>query len=265
MTHSHADRRENNSMPTARLKRTGPIGFATAAFLLSVSLAACDLGTGNAASSGGSAPVSTDSSAQTTSPAVSGTPAQAAATDESGIPASALLQPPDVRGADAEPLAKGELDYVRPLRPCGADPYPSDGSRREAVAVRYVLEPAQRGDAPSVVAEFVGLHAPGGAAAQFDEIDDALQRCPGGLAEGERRWTVLGMGVAGDESVLLRIDQQVKYGDEEPETVSHYAALARVDDVIVVVTDLGWEKTGGSAELVRDLMGKAVPRAGTIN
>jgi hypothetical protein len=206
--------------------------------------------------------VSTDSSAQTTAPAAAGTPAQAAG--ESGIPAGALLQPPDVRGADAEPLAKGELDYVRPLRPCGADPYPSDGSRQDAVAVRYVLQPAQRGQAPTVVAEFVGLHSPGGATAQFDEIDDALRRCPGGLAEGQRRWTVLGMGVAGDESVLVRIDQQVRYGDEEPETVSHYAALARVDDVIVVVTDLGWEKTGGSAELVRDLMGKAVQRAGTI-
>jgi hypothetical protein len=208
-------------------------------------------------------PASIGVSAQRTSPAASGTPAQGAITGASGIPASALLQPSDVRGAEAEPLPKGELDYVRPLRPCGDDPYSSDGSRRDAVAVRYVLEPAERGDAPSVVAEFVGRHAPGGAAAQFDEVRGALQRCPGGLAGGQRRWTVLGDGRAGDESVLVRIDQRIRYCDEEPERVSYYAALARVDDLIVVVTDLGWEKTGGSEALVRDLIGKAVQRAGT--
>jgi hypothetical protein len=230
-------------------KSTGPIGSATAAFLLGLSLAGCDAGAGHAASSAPSAPA---------------TPSGAATTGESRIPAGALLQRSDVRGADAEPLAEGELDHVRPLRPCGGDPYPSDGSRQEAVAMRYGLEPARRGDAPSVVVEFVGLHAPGGAAAQFDEIADALQRCPGGPGEGRRQWTVLGTGVAGDKSVLVRIDQRVKYSDEEPETVSHYAALARVDDVIVVVTDLGWEKTGGSEELVRDLIRAAVQRADTI-
>ncbi len=167
-------------------------------------------------------------------------------------------------GAKPRPVDKGEFAHVRPLRPCGDDRYPSDASRRDAVAVSYFLEPA-RGDSPSVVVQFVGVHAPGGAAEQFDDVREALRRCPGGLGQGQRRWTVLGSDLAGDESVLVRIDQQVSYGSGKPKTLSHYSALARVGDVIVVVTDLGWEVGGGSEELVRDLIGKAVQRARTID
>ena len=47
--------------------------------------------------------------------------------------------------------------------------------------------------------------------------------------------------VAGDESVLVRIDERFSYGDEEPATVSDYAAVARTGDMIVVVTDTGCE------------------------
>jgi hypothetical protein len=174
------------------------------------------------------------------------------------------LQPADVRGAKPRPVDKGEFAHVRPLRPCGDDRYPSDASRRDAVAVSYFLEPA-RGDSPSVVVQFVGVHAPGGAAEQFDDVREALRRCPGGLGQGQRRWTVLGSDLAGDESVLVRIDQRFTYGSGKLKTLSHYSALARVGDVIVVVTDLGWEVGGGSEELVRDLIGKAVQRARTID
>jgi hypothetical protein len=131
--------------------------------------------------------------------------------------------------------------------------------------VKYLPEPSSGGEIPSVVTEFVGRHAPGGAAAQFQEIGEALKRCPGGLGEDQRRWTILGTPDAGDQSVLVRIDQKESYADEKKETVSRYAALARTGDVIVVVADLGWENTGGSEKLVRDLIGKAVDRAGTID
>jgi hypothetical protein len=160
-------------------------------------------------------------------------------------------------------LEQGDYAYVRPLRPCGDDPYPSDGSRADAVAVRYVREPVTAGDGPSVILQFAGLHAPGGAAEQFADVRAALDRCPGDLAEGHRSWTVLGTEPAGDESVLVRIDQKISYADEEPQKVSHYAALARVGDMIVVVTDLGWENAGGSEALVRELIGKAAQRART--
>ncbi|WP_212994920.1 hypothetical protein [Actinoplanes auranticolor] len=239
--------------------RTTSVRLAACASILGVSLAGCTSGTDSpAGSASASAPTVTGSETSTANP-------QPSSTGGSGIPAGALLQPADVRDAEAQPLPEGEFSHLRPLRPCGDERYSSDGSREEAVAVRYFIEPPAGGDVPAVVTEFVGQHAPGGAAEQFKEIGDALKRCPGGLGEGQRRWTVLGTPSAGDQSVLVRIEQKESYADEKKETVSRYAAMARVGDVIVVVTDLGWENTGGSEKLVRDLIGKAAQRAATIS
>jgi len=222
------------------------------ALMVSLSLAACAPDAGEA---GPSPAVSTSSKAVSTEPDPGGTPA---------IPAGALLQPSDVSGARAEPLAEGRESHLRPLRPCGDnDPYPSDDSRTAAVAVSYAPRSGGADSVPEVFVEFVGRHAPGGAAAQFDEISQALRRCPGSLADEQRRWTTLDTGIAGDESVLVRIDQRMSYGDGDPETVSDYAALARTGDIIVVVADIGWENLDGSDRSVRDLIGKAVQRAGT--
>ena len=160
-------------------------------------------------------------------------------------------------------MEDGNRGYLRPLRPCGDnDAYPSDDSRTAAVAMSFFLEPDAAGTSPAVLVEFVGRHARGGATDQFDEIKQALQRCPGSLEKNKRRWTVLDTDVAGDESVLVRIDERFSYGDEEPATVSDYAAVARTGDMIVVVTDTGWENIDSSEKLVRDLIGKAVRRAG---
>ena len=168
-----------------------------------------------------------------------------------------------MRGAKPEPMESGDRGHLRPLRPCGDnEAYPSDRSRTAAVAVSFFLEPDPAGTSPAVVVEFVGRHARGGAADQFDQIKEALRRCPGSLGEKKRRWTVLDTDVAGDESVLVRIDERFSYGDEEPATVSDYAAVARTGDMIVVVTDTGWENIDSSEKLVRDLIGKAVRRAG---
>ncbi|MEU8244002.1 hypothetical protein AB0C07_37590 [Actinoplanes missouriensis] len=175
-----------------------------------------------------------------------------------GIPASALLQPADVGGAKAEKLPEGEFAHVRPLRPCGDEPYPSDRLRTAAVAMRYMVR-SDEGTVPTIVTEFAGR---GGAAEQFADIRAALDRCPGGLGEGQRRWSVIGSGIAGDESVLVRIDERFSYADEEPATVSQFAGVARSGDMLVVVADVGWENLGGSEDLVRDLTGKAVRRAG---
>jgi hypothetical protein len=235
---------------------TTPLRLVACVSLLGASLAGCTSGTD---SPGGTASAPTVSAVETASttpkPPVGG----------SGIPAGALLAPADVSGAKPEALANGELSYLRPLRPCGDERYTSDSSRDDAVAVKYVPYPPSGGDVPAVVIEFVARHAPGGAAEQFKEIGEALKRCPGGLGEGQRRWTVLASPDAGDQSLLVRIDQKESYADEEKEIVGRYAALARVGDVIVVVTDLGWENIGGSEKLVRELIGKAVQRAGTIS
>jgi hypothetical protein len=248
-------------MSAAHLTISGPLRFA-GALLLSVSLAACASGTGEGSPSTGLSTGSNEVSASSKPPASGTSPPDAAGTTD--IPASALLQPSDMRGAKAEPVEEGRESHLRPLRPCGdSDPYPSDESRTAAVAVSYAPGSGGAGTVPDVFIEFVGRHASGGAADQFDEINEALRRCPGSLAEKKRRWTKLGTDIAGDESVLVRIDQKMSYGDEEPETVSDYAALARTGDMIVVVADIGWENLDGSEKMVRDLIGKAVQRAGT--
>ena len=247
-------------MPATHSTMNGPLRFA-GALILSASLAACTSGTG------GGTPATNPSARPDDVSASGGPPApdasSATPSGRSDIPAGALLQRSDVRGAEPQPMEEGDRGHLRPLRPCGDDAaYPSDDTRTAAVAVSYTVEPDGAGSAPAVLVEFVGRHAPGGAAAQFDEISAALERCPGSLGEKKRRWTVLDTGVAGDESVLVRIDERFSYADEEPATVSDYAAVARTGDMIVVVTDTGWENIDSSEKLVRDLIGKAVRRAG---
>jgi hypothetical protein len=225
------------------------IRIAASAGLLCVSMTACTTAD----------PAVTTSAATESSPVAATSGASAATTD--GIPASALLQPADVGGAQAEPLERGDFAHVRPLRPCGADRYPSDGSRTDAVAVRYAVPGAQEASTPSVVVEFLGRHESGGAAEQFRDIGAALKRCPGGLGEGQHKWEIL---ESDSDSMLIRIGQRFAYADEEPATVNHYAALSRVNDAVVVVADLGWENIDGSEQLVRDLIKKAEQRAASL-
>ncbi|GIE30720.1 hypothetical protein Ait01nite_037650 [Actinoplanes italicus] len=228
--------------------RTTSIRTVTTAGLLAATLTAC------AAEGSTVTPVSASSSAP-----VEGAPAVSAPAE--GIPAAALLQPADVRDAKPETVEEGEFAHVRPLRPCGGDRYPSDGTRTDAVAKRYVVPGEQEGSTPSVVVQFVGRHTPGGAAEQIGDISAALKRCPGGLGKGEHKWDVV---EATAETTVVRIGQRFSYADEEPATVNHYAAVSRVGDAIVVVADLGWENMDGSEPLVRDLITKARERATAI-
>ncbi|WP_092551097.1 hypothetical protein [Actinoplanes derwentensis] len=166
-----------------------------------------------------------------------------------------------MRGATAEPLANGEHAHVRPLRPCGTKPYPSDSTRTDAVAVQYTVPGIPQGATPFTVVEFVGRHKTGGAAAQFTEIRAALAKCPGGLGKDQFKWTVV---ESDSDSVLVKIEQKFSYGDQEPAVVAQYAALSMVNNSVVMVADLGWENTGGSEELVREFIVKAEKRAAAI-
>ncbi|SDT23184.1 hypothetical protein [Actinoplanes derwentensis] len=219
--------------------------FAAGAGLLAVSLAGCASGT---VTSGSSVPSPVAVSAST-------------AAAVSGIPAEALLQSADTRGAEAQSLEQGVFPHVRPLRPCGATPYPSDSTRTDVVAMRYTVPGAEQASTPSTVVQFVGRHQAGGAAAQFTEIGAALEKCPGGLGKDQHKWTIVDSDA---DSMLVRIEQKVSYGDEDPATVAHYAALSTVNDAVVVVADLGWENMDGSEQLVRDLIAKAEERAAKI-
>ncbi|MEV0900030.1 hypothetical protein [Actinoplanes sp. NPDC049802] len=229
-------------MTTTSFRRT------VSGLLLLAAIAACGTGTEKAAPA---APASA-------APTGASTPAPAS---PAGIPAAALLQPADIRGARPENLEQGEYAYVRPLRPCGDARYRSDSTRTAAVAKRYVVPGPGQETVPTVVVQFIGRHSAGGAAGQVQDIDAALAKCPGGLGEGRRKWDIIESDA---DSILVRIGQRFSYADEEPATVNHYAALARVNDAIVVVADMGWENMDGSEDLVRDLIGKARQRAEAV-
>jgi hypothetical protein len=236
------------------------VGAGLLAFLLTGCASVTEASNGSAPAPGsgsaGSAPAAGSGSAGSGS---AGSGSAGVAT--SSIPAEALLQPTDLRGATAEPLAAGEHSNVRPLRPCGTKPYQSDGTRTDAVAVQYTVPGMPKGATPFTVVEFVGKHKTGGAAAQFTEIRAALANCPGGLGKDQLKWTVV---ESDNDSMLVKIEQKYSYGDQEPAVVPQYAALSTVNNAVVMVADLGWENSGGSEEIVRELIVKAEKRAAAI-
>ncbi|WP_422768771.1 hypothetical protein ACN28C_18395 [Plantactinospora sp. WMMC1484] len=199
----------------------------------------------------------TSSAAPTGSTASASQPAGSPSPDATQvIRSSALLQPEDLGGATLEPMPQGDSEHLRPVRPCG-ERYPSDETRTAAVAMRAHVSPGEN-ETPRVVLQYVGLH-PGHGAAAFDEIAAALRRCPGSLESGKHRWEVAGTGIAGDESLLVRVSARFSYGDEESVTTTP-AVLARVGDHIMVLADLGWENASGTESYVRRLAPKAVER-----
>ncbi|MFC0532399.1 hypothetical protein [Phytohabitans kaempferiae] len=206
-----------------------------------------DNAAGPATSAVPSTPAPTTSAAATASPS---------ATAQRVIDSSALLQPADLGDSPLEPLPEGQSAHLRPARPCEAR-YPSDATRTAAVAMRAQVSPGA-GQTPSIVIQYVGLH-PGHAADAFADIAAAVERCPGGLQRGQREWRTVGTGVAGDESMLLRISERFDYGDANVVTTVP-VAVARVGDHITVVANLGWESASGDEQYVRELVATAVDR-----
>ncbi|MEO3819628.1 hypothetical protein [Plantactinospora sp. B24E8] len=192
-----------------------------------------------------------------TSPASATSPTRSSPSPTSDVIAgSLLLQPADLHGAKLEPVPEGESAHLRPARPCGAR-YPSDRTRTAAVAMRAYVSPAD-GYTPHVVLQYVGLH-PGHAEAAFDEIAEAVRGCPGNLESGQLRWEVAGTGIAGDESLLVRVSERFSYGDEA-HVVTTPTVIARVGDHVTVLADLGWENASGDEPKLRQLATKAVER-----
>jgi hypothetical protein len=117
------------------------------------------------------------------------------------------------------------------------------------------------GHTPRIVMQYVGLH-PGQAGAAFADIAAAVRRCPGNLKPGQHKWQTAGTGIAGDQSMLLRVSERFSYGDSEVVTTTP-VVVARVGDYVMVVADLGWETASGDEPFVRQLVTKAVDRLRT--
>jgi hypothetical protein len=109
--------------------------------------------------------------------------------------------------------------------------------------------------------EYLATYRSDGAHRYLDQLRHALDRC-GATSGPDGQWTVLATGVAGDESLLLRLRQHIDYGG--PTIKDTFLAVIRVGDALVVLADTGWEASGGDEVVVRQLMAAAVHRASTV-
>jgi hypothetical protein len=165
------------------------------------------------------------------------------------VPAAAMLQPADLRGAETTRVTDDYWAALRPPKPCG--PYPSAGLRRSDRAVQAMIGVGER---PTVIVNDVATYASDGAHRYLKELRAAVAACDG--------WTVLGTGVAGDESLLLRKREHIDYADTDKDT---YIVVARTGRALVVVADAGWEEGDGHEAVVRDLSVAAVKRAAVVS
>ena len=178
--------------------------------------------------------------------------------DRAPIPAAAMLQPQDLRGAPTTPADADAWTGLRPPQPCTDRRYPSGALERTDRAVQAMIGYNER---PTVVMEHVAVYRLGGALLYLSDLRRALAACP---APGplDPRWTVRATGLAGDESMLLEKREYIDYTESWKNT---YVLVARTGRALVVVADAGWEEGSGHEALVRELAPRAVTRAAVLN
>jgi hypothetical protein len=166
------------------------------------------------------------------------------------VPAAAMLQPADLNGAETTTVTDDYWAALRPPQPCG--PYASAALRRSDRAVQAMIGVDDR---PTVILNDVATYRSDGAHRYLTEVRKGVKKCGG-------EWTVLGTGVAGDESVLLRRREYIDYAAKNKDT---YVVVARTGRALVVVADTGWETASGHEALARSLSVAAVRRAAVMN
>jgi hypothetical protein len=96
----------------------------------------------------------------------------------------------------------------------------------------------------------------------MERLRDDLTRCPGALTAANGRWTLVGTGFAGDESMVIRQSQSVTR--PQPHQSDSYLAVVRVGDIVVIVGDLGYEDASGQESTVRGLVPAALSRVAVL-
>jgi hypothetical protein len=165
------------------------------------------------------------------------------------VPAAAMLQPEDLNGAETTTVTDDYWSALRPPQPCG--PYGSAGLRRSERAVQSMMGFEDR---PTVIVNHVATYPPGGAHRYLQDLRKAVTTC-------KSQWTVIGTGVAGDESVMLRRREYIDYAERNKDT---YVAVIRTGRALVIVADTGWEDGSGHESLVKSLSVAAVRRAAVV-
>ena len=165
------------------------------------------------------------------------------------VPAAAMVQPEDLNGAETTTVTDDYWSALRPPQPCG--PYGSAKVRHSERAVQAMIGFEDR---PTVIVNHVATYPSGGA-------DDYLQDLRKAVTVCASQWTMIGTGVAGDESVLLRRREYLDYAEQNKDT---YVVVARTGRALVIVADTGWETGSGHESLARSLSVAAVRRAAVV-
>ena len=176
-----------------------------------------------------------------------------------GIADGAMLQPADLHGARTGTLGDDSWAQLRPPQPGTGGTYPSTALRHCDRAITAVLGVNQT---PTVIVEYVAVYRSDGARRYLRELRGALAACHGDDGQ-DGRWTILSAGLAGRESLRLRLRESFQYAGETV-TKDTYIAAARAGRVLVVVIDAGWETGDGHRELVEELITPAVRRVGVL-
>ena len=170
------------------------------------------------------------------------------------IPAAALLQPADLGGATPGPVTEDLWPGLRPPQPCSGAALDSAAFVQDQRAMSVMIG---FGELPTVVMQHVATYRVDGAERYLAELRRNLAACG-----GDTGWTVLATGVAGDESMLLRLREWVDYAETTKNT---YVLVSRVGSAVMVLADTGWEAGNGHESLVRDLSAAAVRRAAVVS
>ncbi|MGY0236895.1 hypothetical protein [Longispora urticae] len=221
-------------------------------------------------------PGASASASPSVSPSVSASPSASASPsrvpDPGPIPDGAMLRASDLKLGSAD-TASVQLDAddlwgATTLSVCGG--YPSDGQRvrtRTLAGIMALPDDYARQNLRSIttVQGRVSVYRAGGAATFLGEVREQLGRCPGDPGSDSGAWQILGPAGLGDDSVVLRNTKLSSYVPGGPVSEHRtYVALVRVGDVIVLVSDLGWENDNGHEAELRQVAAKAVERAAVL-
>ena len=159
-------------------------------------------------------------------------------------PETAIL--PELRGPDGYRTALEYRTYLSPPRPCERPRFPSDDHPRRHRPAHGMVADAE-GQRPTVQMEYVVryLDGSGGAKAYLAELRADIRACPGrvggGPGRGDHQWSIVESGFAGEDSVLVRLRGSGRGYDAAACCTDFYLAVVREGDIVVALTDLGWE------------------------
>jgi hypothetical protein len=214
------------------------------------------------ASPDGSAPTRTDGPAPTSQP-----PRPTAEPTAGLAPETAIL--PELRGPDGYQTALEYRTYLSPPRPCERPRFPSDAHPRLHRPAHGMVADTG-GPGPTVQMEYVVRYLDGsdGAKAYLADLRSDIRACPGrvasGMGRGDHKWSIVESGFAGDDSVLVRLRGSGRGYDASACCTDFYLAVVRDGEIVVALTDLGWEGGGGDAGFAKQSAGRALECARSL-